>query len=163
MTILMSMDMLIQSETSEQVKSLYTFFIGEISPKLATFCKHIHQFGLVWYFSTLWGYFQWFIFSHLGGLTQIVIGKKGLLSSFPHCMYGKWTEEQGPELSSIHICICALVYGALYCSPVCLVHLWPCVWSLSAHVHDVLLHVRPPSLTYLGPGVMLEPYARHVV
>ena len=32
------------------------------------------------------------------------------------------------------------------------------VWESS-----VLLPRRPPSLTYLGLGVMLEPYARHVV
>ena len=32
-----------------------------------------------------------------------------------------------------------------------------------ACTYDCLLPVRPPSLTYLGLGVMLEPYARHVV
>ena len=30
-----------------------------------------------------------------------MIGKKGLLSSFPYCVHRKWTEEQGPELSNL--------------------------------------------------------------
>ena len=41
-------------------------------------------------------------------------GKKGLLNSFPHCVLGKWTEEQGPELSYIPVSIYALGYCALY-------------------------------------------------
>ena len=64
------------------------------------------------------------IFTHLGGLTQSVIRKKGLLSSFPHCVHRNWTEEQEPKLSNTPISIYALGYCALYCFPVCCGHIW---------------------------------------